>query len=75
MMSKMSMAPKLRDAFEKTVQLDPNNLDARESLLQFYLQAPSVVGGGKDKAQAQAREIAKRDPARGHLAQAQHLPV
>jgi tetratricopeptide (TPR) repeat protein len=71
MMSKMSMAPKLRDAFEKTVQLDPNNLDAREALLQFYVQAPSVVGGGKDKAQVQAREIAKRDPARGHLAQAQ----
>jgi len=70
MMSKMGMAPKLRDAFEKTVQLDPDNLDAREALLQYYLQAPSVVGGGKDKAQAQAREIAKRDPARGHLAQA-----
>jgi tetratricopeptide (TPR) repeat protein len=74
MISKMGMAPKLRDAFEKTVQLDPDNLDAREALLQYYLQAPSVVGGGKDKAQAQAREIAKRDPARGHLAQVQiHL--
>jgi len=74
MISKMGIAPKLRDAFESTVRLDPNNLDARESLLQFYLQAPAVVGGGRDKAQAQAREIAKRDPARGHLAQAQiHL--
>ena len=34
MISKMSMAPKLRDAFEKTVRLDPDNLDARESLLE-----------------------------------------
>jgi tetratricopeptide (TPR) repeat protein len=71
MMSKMSMAPKLRDAFEKTVALDPNNLDARTALLQFYLQAPSAIGGGKDKALLQAREIGKRDAARGHLARAQ----
>ena len=71
MFSQMSMAPKIRDAFEKTVALDPNNLDAREGLFQFYLQAPSVVGGGKDKANAQVGEIAKRDVARGHLARAQ----
>ena len=71
MLSKMSMAPKLRDAFEQTVKLDPNNLDARESLLQFYLQAPSIAGGGKDKALAQANEIGKRDAARGYRAKAQ----
>jgi cytochrome c-type biogenesis protein CcmH/NrfG len=71
MFAQMSMAPKIRNAFEKTVALDPNNLDAREGLLQFYLQAPSVVGGGKDKANVQAGEIAKRDVARGHLARAQ----
>jgi tetratricopeptide (TPR) repeat protein len=71
MLSKMGMAPKLRDAFENAVRLDPANLDAREALLQYYLQAPAVVGGGRDKAQAQVREIAKRDPARGHVAQAQ----
>lgn len=71
MFSKMTMAPKLRDAFEKTVKLDPNNLDAREALIQFYLQAPSAMGGGKEKANLQANEIAKRDVARGHLARAQ----
>lgn len=72
MFSQMSMAPKIRDAFEKAVALDPNNLDARDGVLQFYLQAPSVVGGkDKDKVNAQANEIAKRDVARGHLARAQ----
>ncbi|MFZ9347158.1 MAG: tetratricopeptide repeat protein [Arenimonas sp.] len=55
MISKMGMAPKLRDAFEKTVALDPNNLEARSALVQFYLQAPSAIGGGKDKALVQAR--------------------
>lgn len=71
MFSKLTMAPKLRDAFEKTVKLDPNNLEARESLIQFYLQAPSAIGGGTDKANSQVNEIAKRDVARGHLARAQ----
>ena len=72
MFSQMSMAPKIRDAFDRAVVLDPNNLDAREGLLQFYLQAPSVVGGkDKDKTKLQANEIAKRDVARGHLARAQ----
>ena len=71
MFAQMSMAPKIRDAFEKTVALDPNNLDARDGLLQYYLQAPAIVGGGKDKAKVQANEIAKRDVARGHLAHAQ----
>ncbi len=70
MFSKMTMAPKLRDAFEKTVKLDPNNMDAREALIQFYLQAPAAMGGGKDKANVQVAEIAKRDPAQGHLARA-----
>ncbi len=69
--SQLSMAPKLRVAFEKTVALDPNNLDAREALIQYYLQAPAMIGGGKDKAGVQANEIAKRDVARGHLARAQ----
>lgn len=74
MMSKMSMAPKLRGAFEATVALEPGNLDAREALLEYYLQAPAIAGGGKDKAVLQAREIAKRDAARGHMAQARiHL--
>lgn len=71
MFSQMSMAPKLRDAFEKAVALDGNNLDAREALVQFYLQAPAVVGGGKDKASVQVAEISKRDTARGHMARAQ----
>jgi tetratricopeptide (TPR) repeat protein len=73
MLSKMSMAPKLRDAFEKTVELDPGNIEARNALIEFYLQAPSMMGGGKDKAVAQAAQIAKYDVARGHLARARIL--
>ena len=70
MLSKMTMAPKLRDAFEQAVKLDPALIDARASLIEFYLQAPGAIGGGIDKARAQASTIAKYDRAKGLMAQA-----
>lgn len=60
----------VREEFEKAVQLDPNNLEARSDLLEFYLDAPSTFGGGVDKARQQAAAIAKLDPAEGHNAAA-----
>lgn len=69
MLSKMTMAPKLRDAFEQAVKLDPGLVDARSSLIEFYLQAPGAIGGGIDKARAQANAIARYDRARGFMAQ------
>ena len=38
--SAMGYAGKIRDAFRKAVELDPNNVGARFSLLQYYLVAP-----------------------------------
>mgnify|MGYP003525430142 FL=1 len=70
MLSKMTMAPKLRDAFEQAVKLDPALIDARSSLVEFYLQAPGAIGGGIDKARAQATAIAKYDRAQGLRSQA-----
>jgi tetratricopeptide (TPR) repeat protein len=70
MLSKMTIASKLRDAFEQAVRLDPALIDARSSLIEFYLQAPAMIGGGVDKARAQATAIAKYDRARGLMAQA-----
>jgi len=68
MFSKMSLAGKCRTAYEKAVELDPQSVDARFSLLGFYQQAPSLIGGGIDKALLQAQEIKKLDPARGRMA-------
>lgn len=64
------LAKKTRVAWEKSVALDPNNLEAREDLIDFYLEAPGIMGGSVEKAQEQAAEITKRDPARGHMASA-----
>jgi tetratricopeptide (TPR) repeat protein len=64
------MARRVKAEFEKAVELDSTSIDAREGLLGFYLQAPAVMGGGLDKAQAQARAIAQLHVIRGHMANA-----
>ncbi len=66
--SKMGLAGKCRTAYEKAVELDPKSIDAHFSLLGFYQQAPGIVGGGMDKAYAEAREIKKLDAGRGRMA-------
>ncbi|HEX7153555.1 MAG TPA: tetratricopeptide repeat protein [Thermoanaerobaculia bacterium] len=59
------LAKKTKVAFERAVQLDPDNLDARNGLVEYYVIAPGFMGGSDEKALAQAAEIAKRDAARG----------
>lgn len=66
--SQMGLAKKCRTAFEKSVELDGTNVEARWDLMQYYLRAPGIVGGGKDKALGQADEIAKLDAVRGAIA-------
>jgi len=62
------LARKARLEYQKAVQLDPDNLDARLDLMEFYLQAPWVLGGSKDKALSQVQAIASRDSTEGDLA-------
>jgi tetratricopeptide (TPR) repeat protein len=64
--SAISLAKKVRSEFETAVQLAPGNVDARTDLAEFYLEAPGIVGGGRDKAEAQARSLATLDPAKAH---------
>lgn len=66
--SKMSWAGKCHTAYEKAVELDPKNIDARWSLMEYCRQAPGIVGGGNDKALVQALEIKKLNVARGRIA-------
>jgi tetratricopeptide (TPR) repeat protein len=70
MFSKMSLGKKCLAAYEKAVELDPTNLTARSSLASMYQMAPAMMGGGIDKAYAQAAEIKKLDANRGRVAYA-----
>jgi tetratricopeptide (TPR) repeat protein len=60
------LARKVKSEFELAVQLNPKNIDARTDLAEFYLEAPGIVGGGRDKAEAQAQSLAGLDPAKAH---------
>ena len=64
------LAGKVKREFERAVALDPHNLDARENLISFYLQAPGIMGGSPEKAREQAQEIGKVDALRGYYATA-----
>lgn len=70
MFAKLGWAKRCLAAYQKAVELDPRNLAARQSLLGFYQGAPSFVGGGMDKAYAEAEKIKQLDPAQGRIAYA-----
>jgi len=60
------LAKKVRTEFERAVALDPKNAVGRTDLAEFYLEAPGIVGGGQDKARAQAEALSKLDPVKAH---------
>jgi Flp pilus assembly protein TadD len=61
-----SLAGKVRDEFQRAVDLDQADTNARIDLAEYFLEAPGVVGGGQDKARAQAKIIGTLDPAMEH---------
>jgi tetratricopeptide (TPR) repeat protein len=65
-MTAAGLARRVREEFEKAVRLNPQSAEARGDLAEFYLEAPGVVGGGRDKAQQQAQSLMSLDPARAH---------
>jgi tetratricopeptide (TPR) repeat protein len=64
--SAAGMAKKVRMSFERAVELDPTNGDALTDLAEFYLEAPGMVGGGKEKARAAADKLMALNPAMSH---------
>jgi tetratricopeptide (TPR) repeat protein len=61
------LAKRTKAAWERAIELDPDNLDARSDLIQYFVQAPGFVGGSMEKALEQAEEIRKRNALRGYL--------
>jgi tetratricopeptide (TPR) repeat protein len=60
----LSFATRGCKAMEKAVRLNPNDLDARDGLMEFYARAPWPLGS-KSRARHEAEEIARRDPRQG----------
>jgi tetratricopeptide (TPR) repeat protein len=62
------LARKMKAHWDRAVQLDPEDLDVRQDLIEYYVRAPGFMGGSVAKAKEQAEEIRQRDRYRGHLA-------
>ena len=60
------LARRVAREFEAAVHLNPRSIDARTDLAEFYLEAPGIVGGGRDKAEQQASQLQGLDPAKAH---------
>lgn len=68
MLSAYSWARKTQKEFETAVQLDERNFDAAQDLIEYDCTAPSMVGGGTDKAQPLIQKLMSLDAAEGHFA-------
>ena len=65
-LSALSLAIKVRIAFERAAQLDPENIHALNDLGEYYVAAPGLVGGGLDKARALAARMQPHFPSQAH---------
>jgi tetratricopeptide (TPR) repeat protein len=67
-LKQIGFARKIRAEFEAALAIAPKDPDNLFDQVQFYMEAPGVVGGDKKKGAELAGDIVKIDPARGYLA-------
>lgn len=59
-----SLGKRVLAEFQQAAKLNPRNASGLADLGEFYVEAPSFVGGGTGKAQSVAEELDRVDPAR-----------
>ncbi len=69
-LSAFSLGKQVRVEFQTAVRLDPRNGAALSALGEFYVDAPSFMGGGLDKAGSVAQELDRVDPVRAAVLRA-----
>lgn len=58
----------IKEHFEKAASLDPNHIEVRWALVEFYIQLPGIIGGSEKKAIKYANQLEKISPVDGNLA-------
>lgn len=66
MLKKRGFASKAKESYMQAVAVAPNNVDSRQSLIEFYLEAPGIAGGSKEKALENIEVVQTLDVPRGH---------
>lgn len=59
------LAPRVKGAFEKAVQLNPKLVEAHVGLVEYYRRAPGIMGGDMAKAWSEAEIVVGLDEFRG----------
>jgi tetratricopeptide (TPR) repeat protein len=70
MLKGVLLIPKVKKAFQKAIDLNPQALKAHEGLFLLYLLVPAVAGGDEQKAQEIIEEIRSIDGPHGDMAAA-----
>ena len=58
----------IKEHFEIAARLDPNHIEVRWALVEFYIQLPGIIGGSEKKAMSYANELLQISPVDGFLA-------
>ena len=66
----LGLAHHFKSETDTAVSLDPKFGEAWMALIEFYVEAPGIAGGGKDKARSAAQTVASFDASEGYLAAA-----
>jgi len=61
---------KIGPQFDKAVELDSSSAEAAEARVEFYIEAPGIAGGSRDKANAEVIRLKKLSPYRAAFARA-----
>lgn len=70
MLKKRSLAKKMKKSMEHSVMLRPDSEKALKNLIDFHLNAPSIVGADKDKAREIIDGIPNLSPVRKYVYEA-----
>ena len=62
----ISLAKRVRENFQRAVELDPANVAAITDLGEYYVEAPLALAGGQDKARPLLPMLEKLDAAQWH---------
>jgi tetratricopeptide (TPR) repeat protein len=73
LLKQMMLAPKVKKAFQRAVELDPKHVQARLGLAQYYLMAPSIMGGDENEGWKQIDEVIRLDEVQGRFTKAWFL--
>src|SRR5580704_5561852 len=68
MFSALGLARKTHREVEVAVELDEKNFLARQALIEYYCEAPGMVGGGEEKAKPEIEKLQAMDVSEGHFA-------